>query len=124
MYGNARARYLDVDVTSRVEGASPHRLIGILFEELDKSVDAMAAAQTRGDIGRVLSAQARALTILHGLETSLDFKRGGEIAPGLAAIYREARRLLRAGAQPSSPERTQRARNMLREIASAWSTIG
>ena len=124
MYGNARARYLDVDVTSRVGGASPHRLIAILFEELDKTVDAMAAAQARGDAGRTFAAQSRALTILHGLETSLDFKRGGEIAPGLATIYREARRLLRAAAQESSPERTQRAREMLREIAGAWTAIG
>jgi flagellar secretion chaperone FliS len=123
VYGNARARYMDVDVTSRVEGASPHRLIGILFEELDKIVDAMVVAQGRGDVSRVFNAQSRALTILHGLETSLDFKNGGEIAPGLAAIYREARRLLRAAPQESSPQRIESARDLLREVSGAWAAI-
>jgi flagellar protein FliS len=72
MYGNARARYRDIDVGSRVEGASPHRLIAILFDEIDTSFDAMTAALERGDRGRAMTAQSRALSILHGLETSLD----------------------------------------------------
>ena len=124
MYGTARARYMDVDVSSRVEGASPHRLIGVLFEELDKAFEAMGAAQAGGDRARALSAQGRALTILHGLETSLDFARGGEIATGLAAIYREARRQLRAATGEEQPERTKRARAMIGEIAGAWREIG
>ena len=124
MYGNARARYRDVDVGSRVEGASPHRLIAILFDEIDKSIDAMSAALERGDRGRALTAQARAVTILHGLETSLDFELGGDIAPGLAAIYQEARRLLRAEAGEMAPDRIKQARDMLSKIAQAWSAIG
>jgi flagellar secretion chaperone FliS len=124
MYGSARARYLDVDVTSRIEGASPHRLVAILFEELDKAVDAMGVALTQGETGRIFTAQSRALTILHGLETSLDHQRGGEIAPGLAAIYREARRLLRAASRASDPKRAEQARDMLRAIAGAWTAIG
>jgi flagellar protein FliS len=124
MYGSARARYRDIDVGSRVEGASPHRLIAILYDELDKSVEAVGAALGRGDRGRALTAQSRALTILHGLETSLDFENGGDIAPGLAAVYREARQLLRSDGGNLSPERTDRARTMLREIAGAWAAIG
>ncbi len=48
---------------------------------------------------RPIDKQTRALTILHALETSLDFKRGGEIAVSLATIYRESRkRILEATA--------------------------
>jgi flagellar protein FliS len=124
MYRAARARYLDVDVGSRIEGASPHRLIAILFEELDKALDALGVAHERGDRGRALAAQGRALTILHGLETGLDFERGGEIATGLAAIYREARRQLQASQREHQPERTERVRAMIAEIAGAWAAIG
>lgn len=124
MYGSARARYMDIDIGARVEAASPHRLIAILFEELDKTFQAMGAAQAAGDRGRMLSSQARALNILHGLETSLDFERGGEIATGLAAIYREANRQLRAATHENDPEWIKRARAMVAEIGGAWAQIG
>lgn len=120
----ARARYSSIDVTSRIEGASPHRLVSILFDELLKAIDAMAAAQARGDISQRGNRQSRALAILSGLETSLDFEQGGEIAKGLAAIYREARRLVIAAAEESSPAPLAQAREMLGEIASAWDGIG
>ena len=79
----AYARYQDVDVAARVEGASPHALVAILFEELLKALDTIAAAERAGDRARVNTAQARALSLLHGLETGLDFERGGEIARSL-----------------------------------------
>ena len=119
----ARASYNSIDVTSRIEGASPHRLVSILFEELLKALEAMAAAQQRGDLGQRGSRQARALAILSGLETSLDFEKGGEIAKGLAAIYREARRLVMAAADENSAAPVMQAREMLKEIASAWDGI-
>lgn len=122
-YG-AGARYRKLDVASKVEGASPHRLIGILFEELSMSLEATAAAQRLGDVARRGPRQARAISILHALEASLDFDRGGEIAQGLAAIYREARRLTVAGVQENAPDRIDQARQMIAEIADAWGSIG
>jgi flagellar protein FliS len=123
-FGAARARYQSVDMSSRIEGASPHGLVAILFDELLKALDAMAAAIRRGDVAQRGTRQARALSILHGLEGSLDFDKGGDIADGLSAIYREARRLTIAGGQANDAEAVAQAREMLGEIASAWSQIG
>lgn len=123
-FGAAQARYSSIDVTSRIEGASPHRLVSILFDELLKALDAMAAAQRRGDVGQRGSRQSRALAILSGLETSLDYDKGGEIAKGLAAIYREARRLVIVAADGNDPAPVMQAKEMLQEIASAWDGIG
>ncbi len=122
--GGAGARYRSVDIASRVEGATPHRLIEVLFEELQQSIDTSVAALRRGELGRRGEAQARALSILHALEVSLDFDRGGEIARGLAAIYREARRLIVAGLRDGDPNRVMQASQMLGEIAEAWRAIG
>ena len=118
------ARYRSVDLSSRIEGASPHQLVQLLFDELLKAMDAMAAAMARRDFGRRGERQARALSILSGLETSLDFEQGGEIAGGLAAIYREARRLLIAAGREGDGAPLERARAMIAEIASAWEGIG
>ena len=123
-FGAVKARYQNVDLASRVESASPHGLVLILFDELMKSLEAMAAACSRNDWTQRGIAQARALNMLNGLESSLDFDKGGEIAQSLASIYREARRLVIAGARDNDAEQILRARTMVGEIASAWQSIG
>ena len=123
-FGAVRARYQNVDLASRVESASPHGLVSILLDELMKSLEAMAAACERRDWSQRGTAQSRALNMLNGLESSLDFEKGGEIAQSLASIYREARRLVVEGARDNDGEQVLRARTMIGEIASAWQSIG
>jgi flagellar secretion chaperone FliS len=122
-YVAARARYRDLDLTTKVEGASPHRLIAILFEELLKSLDTIAAGLAAGSTPftkGMPERRARATAILLGLEGSLDHENGGELARGLAAIYREARRLLGEGDAAS----VAKTRTMIAEVSEAWSSIG
>ena len=126
-YGRFRAgtaRYQSVDISSRVEGATPHRLVQIMYEELLKALDAMAFATARGDYVQRGEHQSRVLAILTGLETSLDFDKGGQIAVDLVAIYREARRLVIAGARESDAKLVTQAREMIQEISNAWDAIG
>lgn len=123
-FGAAQARYRTVDVASKVEAATPHQLVAILYDELLQSLDAMAVATARGDLNQRGERQARALRLLSGLETSLDYKDGGDIALGLAKIYREARRLVIAAARESDPALIAQAREMLAEVAGAWAEIG
>jgi flagellar protein FliS len=122
-FGAARNRYQSVDLSSRIEGADPHALVAILFDELMKSIDAMAAAARARDFSQRGSRQSRALSILHGLEGSLDFEQGGDIALSLATIYREARRLVLEAGRTNDPAHLVQAREMLGEIASAWSAL-
>ena len=123
-FGAARARYQNVDLSSRIESASPHALVAILFDELLKAMDAMATAARRKDFGQRGMKQSRALSILHSLESSLDFNSGGEIAQSLATIYAEARRLIIVAGRDNDVEQVMRAREMLHQIASAWETLG
>lgn len=122
-YGAPGARYRDVDVAARVEGASPHGLIMIMFEELLKGLDTLRAAERTGDAMRHAGVQARAVSILHGLETGLDYEKGGEIAANLGRIYREARRLVATPAGPDRPPALDQARAMVGDIAGAWASI-
>jgi len=123
-YAAPGARYRDIDVASRVEGATPHGLISIMFEEVLKGIGTIAAAEAAHDLARRNAAQARVISLLHGLESSLDFARGGEIAENLGRIYREARRLL--GPTPGMERHTalSQARDMLSTISGAWESIG
>jgi flagellar protein FliS len=49
-FGAAKAGYQRVDVSSRVEGADPHQLVTILYDELIKSLEAMAVAVAKTTI--------------------------------------------------------------------------
>lgn len=123
-FARAQASYQNVDLSSRVEGASPHQLIALLFEEALNTLDAMGAAAARREVARVATAQARALSIVGGLQASLDIERGGELAQNLSDVYREASRLILAAGKSNEPLFAQQARTMLAEIASAWKAIG
>lgn len=121
--GAASRRYAAVHAGSRIDGASPHALVKILFDELLIAMDAAALAERQGDRLKASDKHSRALTILHALDSSLDFDRGGDIAVGLAQIYRESRRLMIEGARERSPDMVGKARAMIAEIAEAWNQI-
>lgn len=123
-YAAASRRYAAVDAGSKVEGASPHQLVKILFDELLLALEAAAIAFKSGDRSKASDKQTRALTLLHALETSLDFEKGGEIAVNLAIIYREARRRLLAAGHEEDVEKLLSARDIISDIAQAWASIG
>jgi flagellar secretion chaperone FliS len=123
-FGGGTANYESVDLASRLEGASPYQLVQVMYEELLKALDAMAFATARGDYVQRGQRQSKALAILTGLETSLDFEKGGEIATGLVTIYREARRLVVAGGREGDARHVAAAREMIFEISTAWDAIG
>lgn len=130
MYANAgyaRKRYASVDLTSKVEGATPHQLIAVLYDEAMKTLDTLAAGMAANGVltaEGIIQRRSRVSSILLGLEGSLDHSQGGELARGLSAIYREARRLVGEGTATRDPQPVIRAREMIAEIATAWAQIG
>jgi flagellar protein FliS len=121
--GTAMRRYAAVHSGSRIEGASPHALVKILFDELLIALETAALAERTGDRVKVSDKQARAMSILFALESSLDHDKGGDVALGLAQIYRESRRLLLQAVRNRSAEDIDQARAMIAEIADAWNQI-
>lgn len=129
MYGrlgshNGRNSYQAVSFTSQVTEATPHQLVAILFDELLLALEAMPIAYRARMHAQYAAKQSRALTILHGLDSSLDFAAAPELANSLAAIYREARRLIMQASRDSNPELVNDARAMIADIADAWKEIG
>jgi flagellar protein FliS len=121
--GAAARSYRSIDLNARIEGASPHALVVVLFEELLKSMDAMIAAMRRGDYTQRAARQGRALAILQALDTSLDHEAGQDIARDLSLVYRQARKLTMEGSRTNQRELVEQARGIVDEIASAWREI-
>jgi flagellar protein FliS len=123
-YAAASRRYAAVDVGSKVEGATPHQLVKILFDELLNAMDAAIVAMRVEDRRKARDRQTRSLALLHALETSLDYERGGEIATNLAIVFREARRRVLAAAANNDLEKIESARGIINDIAESWAQIG
>ena len=123
-YSAPGARYRDIEVAARVEGATPHGLVQIMFDEILKGIDTLQTLEVAPDAARRNAAEARVISLLHGLEASLDYKRGGEIADNLGRIYREARRLLGATPGIERVSALTQARDMLTTVSGAWEAIG
>ena len=94
-YGRFRAgtaRYQSVDIASRIEGATPHQLVQIMYEELLKALDAMAfaTADARGRPSVRIVLLRRAGPRGFGFFTNLDSRKGVELAEnphGALAIH-------------------------------------
>ena len=121
--GGAGAQYRAIDIGSKIDGASPHRLVAILYEELVLALSTMKLAIRRGEPTRQHDAQARSLAIVQSLDNSLDFGRGGEIAGALSAVYAEVGRLVTLGGKARDADAIGRAQALVGEIADAWNQI-
>jgi flagellar protein FliS len=123
-FQEASASYTNVDISSRVEAASPHQLVKILYEELVRSLGLMAAALKGGNASSLGASQARALSVLSWLQSTLDMDRGGDVAAILATLYADCRRRTIRAVRERDPAAILEVRGTVAEIAEAWAMIG
>jgi flagellar protein FliS len=115
----ALARYRSVDLESRVASASPHMLVLMLFERLQRQLQEARSARIRDDRVARCRAIERALALVDGLDTTLDDRRGGSVAASLHASYA----LIRARIVDGSPVALEDAEAMVASLADAWRRI-
>ncbi len=119
----ALSQYQNVSTATGVEGASPHRLIQML---LDGALDKIAAARghmVHGDMAEKGRHISWAISIISGLQGSLDMEQGGEISRNLDALYDYmVRRLGEAGAR-NDPSILDEVSRLLGEVKQAWDQL-
>ncbi len=80
--------YREVHASTAIEGASPHKLVSLLYQTIASEVAAARGAIARSDIvekGRAISHAVR--IIEEGLLAPLDMTAGGAIAMNLRDLY-------------------------------------
>ena len=117
----ARNRYQVLDLSSRMEGASPHRLVAILYEELENALDTAIRAREREQEVAANTQMARARSILAALEAGLDFDRGGTLATTLCGVYRAMQRQLATATH--DVEKWREVRAGVADMAQAWRSL-
>ncbi|WP_275096780.1 flagellar export chaperone FliS [Sedimenticola hydrogenitrophicus] len=120
---SALSQYKSVSVKSGVEDATPHRLVQMLMEgALDKIASAKGhmLRNEPADKGRFIS---WAISIISGLQSSLDMEAGGELSRNLDDLYDYmVRRLAEAGAKNEAAILDE-VSSLLLEVKSAWDVI-
>lgn len=120
---SALSQYKSISVTSGVENATPHRLVQMLMEGALDKIAAAKGHMLRNEIadkGRHIS---WAISIISGLQSSLDMEAGGELSRNLDDLYDYmVRRLGESGAN-NDPAILDEVSSLLVEVKSAWDVI-
>ena len=84
----AFSTYKDVGATTAIEGASPHKLISLLYASLCGEITRARGALSRRDVPEKLRAVAKSIRLIdEGLKAPLDLQAGGELAHNLHDLY-------------------------------------
>ena len=117
--------YKNADRDAVAESDNPHALIAVLFDELLRHMRLFVGEVEQGTVEKsgVSEHFSRSLTILYGLQSSLNFEQGGEIANNLFRLYEYARQQLLSTMRTSEIAGTQAAIEALENIRDAWREI-
>ena len=119
---SAASHYRQIDLASRTDGATPHMLVTLLYEELAGALGVMTRALEAGDTKRLGQHHERACSILHALEHGLDRQSGGDLARSLAQIYAQMRRRLTA-VRAGDPAALTEVSEGVASLSAAWARI-
>ncbi len=116
--------YRTIGVETGVDGASPHRLVAMLFEGFGDALSQARTALSRRDIPAKCAAISRAVRIVdEGLKANLDTLAGGKLASDLSALYGYiAVRLTQANLHNDQAALDECA-SLMEPVRSAWAAI-
>ena len=114
--------YVNANREAVAESENPHALITVLFDELIRSMRLYISNANSGELTEN-EHFVRALTILYGLQSSLDFENGGEIADNLYRLYEYARQQLLLTARGEDTAGVSAAIDAIENIREAWHNI-
>src|ERR1017187_496670 len=116
--------YRNVGASTGVEGASPHKLVDMLYEAVSGEIAAARGALQRRDVAEKGRAIAHAVRILEeGLMAPLDLEAGGAIATNLRDIYQYMVFRLTMGNLHSDDAALAECADLMRTLGESWAAI-
>ena len=121
---NSAKSYAQVGMETGVAAADPHQLIVMLFDGALLAIAKAGSAMQQNQIAEKGQAISQAIDIIaNGLQASLNFSAGDELANRLAALYDYmCTRLVHANLNNDAAALSEVGR-LLGEIKSAWEEI-
>lgn len=120
---SALAQYKRINTESALEGASPHQLIQMLLNgALDRLAQARGAMQ-RKEIAQKGLLIGKAISILGGLQASLDESADAQITANLDSLYDYMQRRLLEANVKNEVALIDEVTDLLLEIKGGWDAI-
>ncbi|MGE8636786.1 MAG: flagellar export chaperone FliS, partial [Achromobacter piechaudii] len=115
--------YADIGLETQVLGASPERLITLLYLGARAAIGQARIHLNEGRIAERGAAISKAIKIVdEGLKTGLNMEAGGDIAANLALLYDYIIRTLLTANLKADVEQLDIADRLLADLAEAWQT--
>jgi flagellar protein FliS len=116
-------QYKHIGAKSAVEEATPHRLVQMLMAGALSQIAAANGYIDRKEVAKKGAAISQAISIIGGLQSSLDFDKGGDIAINLDRLYDYMVRRLAEANVENDAEKLKEVHGLLVEIKEAWDRL-
>ncbi|CAB3652175.1 flagellar export chaperone FliS [Achromobacter kerstersii] len=115
--------YADIGLETQILGASPERLISLLYLGARAAIGQARIHLQEERITERGAAISKAIKIVdEGLKTGLNMEAGGEIAANLARLYDYIVRTLLMANLKADADQLEIADRLLADLADAWQT--
>lgn len=123
MYTNPKKAYLSTRATSSVHGASPHKLISLMFDACQENLAVAKGGIERKEVKKKADAIKKAMDIIVRLQAALDFEKGGQIATKLDDLYTFCTNRLALANAVNDVTMIDEVYRVIAEIKVGWSQI-
>jgi len=126
-YSNITQAYQNAERQALEETNDPHLIIMTMLDALVKSMQIFVDNidhKNGGNLEMKSKHFSRAVSIIYGLQSSLDFEKGGEIAANLFQTYEFARQMVIGSIKDMDSDGPKRAVSLLADIREAWAQMG
>ena len=120
---DAIRQYQQLNTHGSVEDASPHRLIQLMMEHALAKIGVARANMEGGEVARKGESIGDAITIISGLQASLNHKADEKMAANFDALYEYMMRRLLEGNMQDDLAALDEVSGLLGEIKEAWDAI-
>jgi len=119
-----REMYAQIDLQSKLAGASPHQLITMLFDGAHSAILRAIIYFETGNIAKRGEMISKAVNIVNsGLRSALDHEIGGKITHDLDLLYEYISRTLIECNLHNDPDKLVHVDDLLMNIANTWKEI-
>ena len=120
---NNVSQYNSVNSYTGVTDASPHQLVQMLIDGALGKLSVVKGLIERKEVKKKGEVVGQTISIINSLRSSLDMKKGGEVAVNLDNIYEYMERQLVQANLNNDLSIIKEVAALLREIKSAWESI-
>jgi flagellar protein FliS len=115
--------YQTTSVRSEIEGASPHRLVQLMMERVLTKIRLAGQFMENGSISEKGLHIGDAISLIDGLQVSLNHKPDAELAGNFDALYDYMKRRLLEANLRNDAATLEEVSGLMRELKSAWDAI-